>query len=224
MRDSELVGMLARVVRSGETIKQSLKVSVANGRVFEIQAAPFSTSGGQGALAILYDMTDIERLEQVRKDFVANVSHEMRTPLASIVGYSETLLDGALEDLGNNRRFVEIIRSHAIRLNSIASDLLVLSELESGQDPGEPEVIQIGELLESAVATVEPEARSQGIRMLPRADRGRAGSRAPVPARTGAAEPARERREVQPGGRGSASGSPAELATGRFRSPSPTPA
>ena len=135
VRDSELVGILAGVVKSGETVKQSLKVSAANGRVFEIQAAPFSTSGGQGALAILYDMTDLERLEQVRKDFVANVSHEMRTPLASIVGYSETLLEGGLEDLSNNRRFVEIIRSHAIRLNSIASDLLVLSELESGQDP-----------------------------------------------------------------------------------------
>jgi len=166
VRDSELVGILARVVKSGESIKQSLKITAANGRVFEIQAAPFSTSGGQGALAILYDMTDLDRLEQVRKDFVANVSHEMRTPLASIVGYSDTLLDGALEDLKNNRRFVEIIRSHAIRLNNIASDLLVLSELESGQDPGEPELIQVGDLLDSAVTTVEPEARSQGIRLL----------------------------------------------------------
>ena len=166
VRDSELNGILARVVNSGETVKQSLKVSAANDRVFEIQAAPFSTSGGQGALAILYDMTDIERLEQVRKDFVANVSHEMRTPLTSILGFSETLLDGGLEDLGNNRRFVEIIRSHAIRLNNIAADLLVLSELESGQEPSEPELIQVGELLESAVATIEPEARTQGIRIL----------------------------------------------------------
>jgi two-component system phosphate regulon sensor histidine kinase PhoR len=166
VRDSELNAILTRVVNSGDTVKQSLKVSAANDRVFEIQAAPFSTSGGQGALAILYDMTDIERLEQVRKDFVANVSHEMRTPLTSILGFSETLLDGGLEDLGNNRRFVEIIRSHAIRLNNIASDLLVLSELESGQEPSEPELIKIGELLESGVATIETEARSQGIRIL----------------------------------------------------------
>ncbi len=166
VRDSELVAMLTRAVRNGETTKRTLKISAANGRVFEVQATPLSTSGGQGALAILYDLTDIERLEQVRKDFVANVSHEMRTPLASIVGYSETLLDGALEDLGNNRRFVEIIRNHAIRLNSIASDLLVLSELESGQNPGEPEGIQIADLLESAISTVEPEARGRGIRVL----------------------------------------------------------
>ena len=166
VRDSELVAILSRAVKEGEAIKTTLKVSAANGRVFEVQAAPFTTSGGQGALAILYDLTDIERVEQVRKDFVANVSHEMRTPLASIVGYSETLLDGALEDARNNRQFVEIIRSHAIRLNSIASDLLVLSELESGQNPGDPELIQVTELLESVLKTVEPEARRQGIRLL----------------------------------------------------------
>jgi two-component system, OmpR family, phosphate regulon sensor histidine kinase PhoR len=165
VRDSELVEMLSRAVRSGETIKQTLKMTAANGRVFEVQAAPFATSGGQGALAILYDTTDIERLEQVRKDFVANVSHEMRTPLASIVGYADTLLDGGLEDMEHNRKFLEIIRSHAIRLNSIASDLLVLSELESGQNPGEPESIQVGDLLESAIATVEPEARNRGVQL-----------------------------------------------------------
>ena len=62
---------------------------------------------------------------------MANVSHEFRTPLAAIAGYSETLLDGALEDQANNRRFLEIIRSNAIRLNSIASDLLTLSELQT---------------------------------------------------------------------------------------------
>jgi two-component system phosphate regulon sensor histidine kinase PhoR len=99
----------------------------------------------------------------VRKDFVANVSHELRTPLTAIRGFAETLLDGALEDQENNRKFLEIIRAHAIRLNSISSDLLVLSELESGQPPAAPEPVPVRAALESAMRTVEAEARIHGV-------------------------------------------------------------
>ena len=121
---------------------------------------------GRGAIAILHDITDLERLEQVRKDFVANVSHELRTPLAGIIGYSDTLLDGALEDLKNNRNFVEIIRANAVRLGSIAADLLILSELESGADPNEPDLISIRGVLDSALATVDSEARARQVRLV----------------------------------------------------------
>jgi len=122
---------------------------------------------GRGALAILHDVTELERLEQVRKDFVANVSHEFRTPLAGIIGYAETLLDGALKDAQNNQRFVEIIRTNAVRLGSIASDLLVLSELESGTDPPEPDIISVRGVLEAALVTVKAEAQERGVRLVP---------------------------------------------------------
>src|SRR3989475_13124628 len=121
--------MLSNVLASGHSFKQRLALPAAEGRSFEVQAAPLEAPSGPGALAILHDITDLERLERVRKDFVANVSHELRTPLTAIRGYAETLLEGALEDKHNNRRFVEIIRAHAVRLNNIASDLLVLSEI-----------------------------------------------------------------------------------------------
>src|SRR5690606_23132906 len=62
------------------------------------------------------EQVELEKLERIRKDFVINVSHELRTPLASIQGYAETLLDGALEDPANNKRFVSIIRQNAERL------------------------------------------------------------------------------------------------------------
>jgi two-component system phosphate regulon sensor histidine kinase PhoR len=97
---------------------------------------------------------------------VANVSHELRTPLAGIIGYSDTLLDGALEDAQHRTRFVEVIRANAVRLGSIASDLLVLSELESGTDPPEPEIISVRAVLEAAAETVEGEARARGVRLL----------------------------------------------------------
>ncbi|MEI9975704.1 MAG: histidine kinase dimerization/phospho-acceptor domain-containing protein [Ignavibacteriota bacterium] len=77
-----------------------------------------------------HDITEVERLERVRKDFVANISHELRTPLAAIQGYAETLLDGALEDQANNRKFLGIIAAHTVRLTNLATDLLTLSEIE----------------------------------------------------------------------------------------------
>jgi signal transduction histidine kinase len=108
----------------------------------------------------------LERVERVRKDFVANVSHELRTPLTAIRGYAETLLDGALEDSENNRRFLEIIKAHTIRLNNIASDLLILSELESGVSSSEPDAVSIRAAIETALRTVEAQARVQNVRVI----------------------------------------------------------
>ena len=139
VRDPALYELIRSVRASGESGKLRFHLSADTPRTFEAQATPLAMPSGTGVIAIFHDITDLERLEQVRKDFVANVSHELRTPLAGIIGYSDTLLDGALDDTGNRRKFVEIIRANAVRLGSIAADLLVLSELESGADQeGEP--------------------------------------------------------------------------------------
>ena len=166
VRDPVLRDLLARVVATGETLKQRLQLPAAEGRAFEVQAAPLRVAGGRGAIAILHDITDLERLERVRKDFVANVSHELRTPLTAIRGYTETLLEGALEDQDNNRKFLEIIKTHAIRLNSIASDLLALSELESGKATAEQARISVRAALDAALRTVEAEARGRGVKLI----------------------------------------------------------
>jgi two-component system phosphate regulon sensor histidine kinase PhoR len=163
VRAPELREILARVLAGGESVKQRLQLPGAVDRVFEVQAAPLTSGAARGAIAILHDITDLERLERIRKDFVANVSHELRTPLTAIRGYAETLLEGALEDDENNRRFLEIIKAHAIRLNNIASDLLTLSELESGKVSPAPEPVSVRAALESALHTVEAEARVRGV-------------------------------------------------------------
>jgi len=82
---------------------------------------------------VLHDVTELRRLERVRQDFVANVSHEFKTPLTAIQGFSETLLAGAIDDPTNNRRFLEIIRDHAIRLARLTDDLLKLARIEAGK-------------------------------------------------------------------------------------------
>jgi two-component system, OmpR family, phosphate regulon sensor histidine kinase PhoR len=87
-----------------------------------------------GAVVVLNDVTRLKRLEAVRRDFVANVSHELKTPVTSIKGFAETLEDGALDDPAAARRFVRIIAGQADRLNSIIEDLLALSTLEQSTD------------------------------------------------------------------------------------------
>ncbi len=165
-RDPALRDILVTVLKTGQPMERRIQLRGAQAHSFEVQAAPLAGLQAHGALAILHDVTELERLERVRKDFVANVSHELRTPLAAIRGYAETLLDGALEDLENNRKFVEIILAHAIRLNNIASDLLVISELESNGPAAQPRRISIRATIESALRTVESAARVRGVRLL----------------------------------------------------------
>ncbi|MGH9326782.1 MAG: ATP-binding protein [Terriglobia bacterium] len=163
VRDPGLMEMLSQVLVTREPSKRTLQLSAADGRVFEVQAAPLTEAAHDGALAILHDITGIERLERVRRDFVANVSHELRTPLTAIQGYAESLLDGALENPADARKFVEVILSHAVRLNNIASDLLILSEIESGRKQPEPEPVPASTAIENALHAVEAEARLRGV-------------------------------------------------------------
>jgi two-component system phosphate regulon sensor histidine kinase PhoR len=117
-----------------------------------VEAGP--TSGG--VVAVLHDITRLKELEAIRKDFVANVSHELRTPLTSIRGFAETLLDGALEDRNNNRRFVEIIKSHALRLSELTMDLLTLATLESESFQLKPEGIDLPALVHEVLESFRP--------------------------------------------------------------------
>jgi two-component system phosphate regulon sensor histidine kinase PhoR len=165
VRDHALLGMFTSVVSAGEPLQRKLVLAAAGARSFEVQVAPLAGDPQRGAIAMLYDITELERLERVRKDFVANVSHELRTPLTAVSGYAETLLEGALEDTANGRKFVEIILAKARQLNSIATDLLILSSLEGGKPP-EAEPVSLRESLESALRTVEPAARSRGVRIV----------------------------------------------------------
>lgn len=87
-----------------------------------------------GAIIVINDVTSLRRLENMRRDFVANVSHELKTPITSIEGFAETLLDGALESPEDARRFVEIIAKQSKRLHAIIEDLLALSRLEQEQE------------------------------------------------------------------------------------------
>jgi two-component system phosphate regulon sensor histidine kinase PhoR len=166
VRDPGLLDIMTKVLATGERLERRLTLPGAEAHSFEVLAGPLAGPSTRGALAILHDVTELERLERVRRDFVANVSHELRTPLAAIRGYAETLLDGALEDQENNRRFVEVIQAQAMRLSNIAADLLTLSELESSEGAAQPQWVSVRAALESALRTVEPSARLRGVQLM----------------------------------------------------------
>ena len=114
-------------------------------------------------LLVVRDLTPLRRLERVRQDFVANVSHELKTPLTSILGYAETLLDGGLEDEFRRRGFVETIRDQATRLTSLTEDLLVLAELERADAALATGPVDLGELGRAVCAALAPRAGKAGL-------------------------------------------------------------
>lgn len=102
--------------------------------VLSVHGTPLPGSPATAAVLVFHDVTELRRLERMRQDFVANVSHELKTPLASIKAYTETLLDWALHDETVNVRFLNRIEEQAERLNQLILDLLALARLESGQE------------------------------------------------------------------------------------------
>jgi two-component system phosphate regulon sensor histidine kinase PhoR len=103
-------------------------------QVIQLTATPLKDASDQldGAIVVLHDVSELRQLESVRRDFVANISHELKTPLAAIRGLVETLIDDRQMEADTRERFIEKIRDQSERLSSIVSDLLTLSRLESG--------------------------------------------------------------------------------------------
>ncbi len=118
-----------------------------------------------GALIVINDVTKLRKLESIRRDFVANVSHELKTPITSIEGFAETLLDGALDEPESARRFVEIIGKQASRLHAIVEDLLALSRVE--QEAKREEIVlqelPIAEVLQAAIHVCSLKAEKENM-------------------------------------------------------------
>jgi two-component system phosphate regulon sensor histidine kinase PhoR len=158
VRNAELKGIFDKVLMERREVVSTLDIALTPSRSFEVVAVPLSDHnlGHGGVVAVLHDMTRQKELEKVRRDFVANVSHELQTPLTAIRGFAETLLDGALDDRTHNRRFIEVIKSHAIRLSDLTKDLLKLASLESQSVQLEYEEIELPSLLHEAIESVKP--------------------------------------------------------------------
>ena len=142
-----------RTVESGE-----LEI---DDRAVLINARPLPSGG---AVLVIHDVTELRRLEAVRRDFVANVSHELKTPLTSISGYAETLLTDS-PDGETARRFLATIVENSRRMQRLVDDLLDLSRIEGGQWQPQPELLDVRELVRHAWSAVSDRAQSCGVEL-----------------------------------------------------------
>jgi signal transduction histidine kinase len=156
-RDRTLHDALAEALAGGVVDRVETQIGA---RTLALTARPLGAEGG-GAVLALFDLTGTRRLEAVRRDFVANVSHELKTPLTAIRGFAETLAT----ELGSNEqhaRFAETIRQNAERMQSLIDDLLDLSRIESGGWSPSPTDVDVAATAEEAAAAYRKEADRRG--------------------------------------------------------------
>lgn len=164
LRKAELVDLIDRVVEMKETISREIEVTYPKELFLMVTGAPYSMKGElSGAVLAFHDITRLRQLEEIRKDFVANVSHEIKTPITAIRGFAETLLEGALEDKENAHKFLETIKNHSERLNSLVSDLLTLSGIELGDIKIEKETVDLGNVIDTVFETLKEKAKTKGL-------------------------------------------------------------
>ncbi|WP_079530497.1 two-component system histidine kinase PnpS [Halobacillus hunanensis] len=151
-----------------ETISEKFALPVhIDRRHFEVTGAPIFSSNNKwkGIVLVFHDITEMKKLEQMRKDFVANVSHELKTPITSIRGFSETLLDGAMKDEAMMEQFMQIILKESGRLQSLIEDLLELSKVERDDFKLFLEEIELRNLLKELFPLIEHQADQKSIRL-----------------------------------------------------------
>ncbi len=141
IRNVDLQEYVRQTLAGVPPAETDISLPINGGRSFSLHGAALTDVRGRrsGAVIVLNDMTRIHRLEAVRRDFVANVSHELKTPVTSIQGFVEALVDGSIKDPVQVERYLSIVAKHASRLNAIIDDLLTLSRLE---DAGEQRALR----------------------------------------------------------------------------------
>jgi two-component system, OmpR family, phosphate regulon sensor histidine kinase PhoR len=161
---ADLLSLIQKTLSGNAIIRGEVIVGSLRTRSFDVTSAPVSSDGSvTGAVMVLHDITEIRRLERARRDFAANISHEFRTPLTAIQGFAETLLEGALDDSVNSRRFIQIIQDNALRLGRLTEDLLKLARIEAGQLQLEVQPIAIAGVVESCIETIRVKSDQKGL-------------------------------------------------------------
>ena len=136
VRNPEFIEFVKNILTEKQPAEADIALTNNGGHFLRLHGTALADSKEQktGAVIVLHDITRIRQLEEVRRDFVANVSHELKTPITSIKGFVETLLEGVVKDPVQIQRFLNIIAKHSDRLDAIINDLLALSRLEEDDE------------------------------------------------------------------------------------------
>lgn len=150
VKSAELIELIEESYVINEAVNSEILIYFPEEKTLDANVVPVpgKEQGEQSYIVLLYDITEIRRLENIRTDFAANVSHELRTPITALKGFSETLLDGAMYDEEVLVEFLEIMLKESTRLDSMVQDILQLSKLEQRKVSVSNDWIRIREVTE----------------------------------------------------------------------------
>ncbi len=163
VRQTEMIEAVRKVLAGEPRVEAEIVTGTLRQHFFAATVAAVRAGETSGAVVVLHDITELRKLERVRRDFVANVSHEFRTPLTAIQGFAETLLAGAMNDPQNRERFLEIIVEHSRRLARLTEDLLMLSKMDADRLELEIRRVSVAQLIESCMETSRHRAAEKEI-------------------------------------------------------------
>jgi two-component system phosphate regulon sensor histidine kinase PhoR len=164
-RNVELQDALNRFRQTGEPVLQEIFLGDDKPLVLDVSISAVKNLPGQEpkTMMVFHDVTRLKQLERMRVDFVANVTHEIKTPLTAIIGFVETLEQGAIEDAASARKFLQTIRENAGRLDRLVDDLLTLSNVELGETQIHVEGVSVADVLEKARMLIQTKADLKNI-------------------------------------------------------------
>jgi len=165
VRQTELLEAVRAVVKGEPRVETEIVTGTLRQHFFAVTVASVRAADTLGAVIVLHDITELRKLERVRRDFVANVSHEFKTPLTAIQGFAETLLGGAIDDPQNRLRFLEIILEHSRRLARLTDDLLKLSKMDADKLELEIRRLSVAQFVESCIETTQRTAAEKDLRV-----------------------------------------------------------
>ncbi|MBI5142582.1 MAG: PAS domain S-box protein [Nitrospirae bacterium] len=167
VRSPEFFALMDDVRRSLQPGEREIGLNHNDERMAAAKVSPFFHTSGEphAYVAVFHDITRLKKLEQSRRDFVANVSHEIRTPVAAISGFADTLLDGALDDRENAVRFLRIVKTNSERINNLVEDLLTISTIERGEIGLKIAPVELGRVTDGVFAALECKAAGKGIEL-----------------------------------------------------------
>ncbi len=151
----------SREMVSGEITLGNVDPVIMRVSLSEVHGYP----GEEKVMVVFHDVTRLKKLERIRTDFVANVTHEIRTPLTAIIGYLETLQAGAVQNTEDAKRFIDIMIKQAQRLNRLVEDLMTISKIELGEMKFLFEEVDLPDVLCSVIPLLEPKAAVKKIRI-----------------------------------------------------------
>jgi two-component system phosphate regulon sensor histidine kinase PhoR len=167
------------------TAAQDPNRATINSQHIDIHVQPLPGTPCPGVVLVVHDTTELRRLEAMRRDFVANVSHELKTPLSSIKAYTETLRNGALADPENSQRFLMRIEEQADRLHHLILDMLMLARLESEQQAFEITTVNVKDVVTACLNDHRQAAEAKRIELIGAEVGEKAPSPQPSPAGSG---------------------------------------